>query len=50
MWMTLQGHEPGCPCFGCSFLNAALTREAVASVALDRDPRCQTISLDELDE
>jgi hypothetical protein len=47
---TLRGHDPRCVCPGCAFLTDAMTREARASVALDRDERVQTISLDEWDQ
>jgi hypothetical protein len=48
-WAVLNEHVPGCSCFGCAFLNIAMLREARASIALDRDERVQTISLDEWD-
>jgi hypothetical protein len=44
-WLVLKGHEFGCPCFGCVFLNTAITREAAASIALDRDSDVHTISI-----
>lgn len=40
--------DPECRCFRCGFVNQMVLREAIASVALDNDPRCQTISLEEL--
>lgn len=46
VWITAAGHERGCPCLTCCFINQETFREALASTRLDGD----TVALDEGEE
>ena len=41
------GFDPECPCLHCVIVKRMILREAVASVALSRDPRAQTYTVDD---